>query len=65
MSGSDVRAAMLILKDKGFYTAAIPASDKLFGAKMLAAVKALQKAKGSKTSDGIIGAWTWKMLLGG
>ena len=66
MSGDDVRAAMLILKDKGFYTAAIPASDKLFGAKMLAAVKALQKAKGSKTCDGIIGAWTWgKMLLGG
>ena len=64
MSGSDVRAAMLILKDKGFYTAAIPASDKLFGAKMLAAVKAFQKAKGSKTCDGIIGAWTWKMLLG-
>ena len=65
MSGSDVRAAMLILKDKGFYTASIPASDKLFGAKMLAAVKEFQKAKGSKICDGIIGAWTWKMLLGG
>ena len=63
MSGSDVRTAMLILKDKGFYTAAIPASDKLFGAKMLAAVKEFQKAKGSKICDGIIGAWTWKMLL--
>lgn len=63
MSGDDVRAAMLILKDKGFYTATIPASDKLFGAKMLTAVKAFQKAKGSKTCDGIIGAWTWKMLL--
>ena len=63
MSGDDVRAAMLILKDKGFYTSAIPASDKLFGAKMLAAVKEFQKNKGSKTCDGIIGAWTWKMLL--
>lgn len=63
MSGDDVRAAMLILKDKGFYTSAISASDKLFGAKMEAAVKAFQKAKGSKTCDGIIGAWTWKMLL--
>lgn len=63
MSGSDVRAAMLILKDKGFYTSTIPASDKLFGAKMEAAVKSFQKAKGSKTCDGIIGAWTWKMLL--
>ena len=65
MSGSDVRTAMLILKDKGFYTAAIPASDKLFGSKMLAAVKAFQKAKGSKICDGVIGKWTWKMLLGG
>ena len=63
MSGDDVRAAMLILKDKGFYTSTVPASDKLFGAKMEAAVKAFQKAKGSKTCDGIIGAWTWKMLL--
>ena len=63
MSGNDVRVAMLILKDKGFYTSRIPASDKLFGAKMEAAVKAFQKAKGSKTCDGIIGAWTWKMLL--
>ena len=63
MSGDDVRAAMLILKDKGFYTSAIPASDKLFGAKMEAAVKAFQKAKGSKTCDGIIGAWTWGKML--
>ena len=63
MSGDDVRAAMLILKDRGYYSGTIPASDKLFGAKMEAAVKAFQKAKGSKTCDGIIGAWTWKMLL--
>lgn len=63
MSGNDVRIAMLILKDKGFYTSTVPAFDKLFGAKMEAAVKAFQKAKGSKTCDGIIGAWTWKMLL--
>ena len=63
MSGNDVRVAMLILKDKGFYTSTIPSTDKLFGAKMEAAVKAFQKAKGSKTCDGIIGAWTWKMLL--
>ena len=65
MSGSDVRAAMLILKDRGYYSGTIPASDKLFGPKMLAAVKEFQKDKGSKTCDGIIGAWTWKMLLGG
>ena len=63
MSGDDVRAAMLILKDKGFYAAAIPASDKLFGPKMLAAVKEFQKDKGSKTCDGIIGKWTWGKML--
>ena len=63
MSGDDVRAAMLILQNRGYYSGTIPASDKLFGAKMLAAVKEFQKDKGSKTCDGIIGAWTWKMLL--
>ena len=63
MSGNDVRAAMLILKDRGYYSGTIPASDKLFGAKMLAAVKEFQKAKGSKTCDGIIGAWTWGKML--
>ena len=61
MSGDDVRAAMLILKDRGYYSGTV---DDLFGPKMLAAVKEFQKAKGSKTCDGIIGAWTWKMLLG-
>ena len=60
MSGDDVRAAMLILKDRGYYSGTV---DDLFGPKMEAAVKAFQKGKGSKTSDGIIGAWTWKMLL--
>ena len=62
MSGDDVRAAMLLLKDKGFYTATIPASDDVFGDKMLAATKALQKAKNIDV-DGVIGADTWKMLL--
>ena len=60
MSGDDVRAAMLILKDRGYYSGTV---DNLFGPKMEAAVKALQKAKGSKTCDGIIGAWTWGKLL--
>ena len=63
MSGDDVRAAMLILKDRGYYSGTIPASDKLFGPKMLAAVKEFQKAKGSKICDGIIGTWTWGKML--
>ncbi len=63
MSGDDVRAAMLILKDRGYYSGTIPASDKLFGPKMLAAVKEFQKDKGSKICDGIIGAWTWGKML--
>lgn len=60
MSGNDVRCAMLILKDKGYYTASV---DDVFGEKMLAAVKSFQKKCGSKTCDGIIGEWTWRMLL--
>ena len=62
MSGNDVRMAMLMLKDKGYYKDSIPATDKLFGEKMKSAVMALQKAKGL-TQDGIIGAKTYPYIL--
>lgn len=61
-TGGTVRSAMLILKDKGYYTASIPKSDKKFGPKMHAAVKALQRAHSLK-QDGIIGKDTWTKLL--
>ena len=62
MSGNDVRQAMLALKDRGYYKAYIPKSDKLFGPKMYAAVVAFQKAE-KITADGVIGKVTWSRLL--
>lgn len=58
-TGRQVRNAMLILKDRGYYKGDI---DNVFGPKMLEAVKAFQKAKGSTKCDGIIGEWTAKMM---
>lgn len=62
MSGNDVRQAMLALKDRGYYKAYIPKSDKTFGPKMYAAVVAFQKAE-KITADGVIGKVTWSRLL--
>lgn len=42
MEGGDVRSAMLLMKDKGYYPYAIPVSDKLFGAKMEAGLRKMQ-----------------------
>lgn len=62
MSGNDVRAAMLLLKDKGYYPYDIPATDKLFGAKMDAGVRRMQKEHNLGV-DGIIGKASWTFLL--
>lgn len=62
MKGNDVRQAMLILKDLGYYTANIPKSDNEFGPNMERAAKAFQSAKGL-SADGIIGKDTWNKLL--
>lgn len=64
MSGNDVRTAMIRLQDLGYYKGTIIKSDKLFGPKMLAAVKAFQKAKGLEV-DGVIGVKTWPKLIAG
>ena len=63
MSGNDVRAAMLLMKDKGYYPDAIPATDKLFGPKMDAGVRNMQKEHNLGV-DGIIGKNSWTYLLG-
>ena len=63
MKGNDVRQAMLILKDLGYYTSNIPKSDNEFGPNMEKATKAFQSAKGL-SADGIIGKDTWAKLLG-
>ena len=62
MAGNDVHAAMVLLKDKGYYPYTIPASDKTFGAKMDAGVRKMQTEHGLGT-DGIIGQKSWTFLL--
>ena len=62
MSGNDVRAAMLLMKDKGYYPYTIPASDKLFGLKMEAGVRKMQ-AEHNLGVDGLIGFNSWTFLL--
>ena len=62
MSGNDVRAAMLLMKDKGYYPYEIPSSDKLFGPKMDAGVRKMQKEHNLGV-DGIIGNNSWTFLL--
>nr|DAQ52632.1 MAG TPA: putative peptidoglycan binding domain protein [Caudoviricetes sp.] len=62
MSGNDVRAAMLLMKDKGYYPYAIPATDKLFGPKMEAGVRKMQ-AEHNLGVDGVIGHNSWTFLL--
>ena len=62
MSGNDVRAAMLLMKDKGYYPYTIPSTDKLFGPKMDAGVRKMQ-AEHNLGVDGIIGKNRWTYLL--
>lgn len=62
MSGNDVRAAMLLMKDKGYYPYTIPSTDKLFGPKMEAGVRKMQ-AEHNLGVDGLIGHNSWTFLL--
>lgn len=62
MSGNDVRAAMILMKDKGYYPYTIPATDKLFGPKMEAGVRKMQ-AEHNLGVDGMIGHNSWTYLL--
>lgn len=62
--GPAVRAAMLLLKDQGYYSGIIWAKDAEFGPKMHKAVVALQKAHGL-AQDGVIGHDSMTALLGG
>lgn len=62
MSGNDVRAAMILMKDKGYYPWNIPATDKLFGAKMEQGLKKMQAEHGLGV-DGLLGKNSWTYLL--
>lgn len=63
MEGNDVRAAMLLMKDKGYYPDDIWSGDKLFGPKMEAGLRKMQ-ADHNLGVDGILGAASWGYLLG-
>ena len=58
--GDDVKALQILLNGMGY---ACGTADGIFGAKTTAAVKKYQAAK-KLTQDGIVGANTWKKLLG-
>ena len=62
MEGNDVRAAMLLMKDKGYYPDVIWSGDKLFGPKMEAGLRRMQADHGLGV-DGIIGNASWNFLL--
>ena len=62
MKGNDVRAAMLLMKDKGYYPDEIWSGDKLFGPKMEAGLRRMQADHGLGV-DGILGSNSWNFLL--
>ena len=62
MEGNDVRAAMLLMKDKGYYPDDIWSGDKLFGPKMEAGLRRMQADHGLGV-DGILGSNSWNFLL--
>ena len=62
MEGNDVRAAMLLMQDKGYYPGEIWSGDKLFGPKMEAGLRRMQ-ADHNLGVDGILGNASWNFLL--
>lgn len=62
MTGNDVHAAMVLMKDKGYYPDEIWSGDKLFGPKMEAGLRRMQADHGLGV-DGILGSASWKFLL--
>lgn len=61
MTGNDVHAAMVLMKDKGYYPYDVT-GDHTFGPKMEAGLVKMQKANGLG-ADGILGNASWKFLL--
>ena len=62
MTGNDVHAAMVLMKDKGYYPDEIWSGDKLFGHKMEAGLRRMQADHGLGV-DGILGSASWNFLL--
>ena len=62
-TGNAARAAMVLLRDRGYYTDTLGSSDKLFGVKADAAARAFQRDNGLYV-DGVVGKATWPALIG-
>ena len=62
-TGDAARAAMVLLRDRGYYEGNLSSTDKLFGVKAEAAAKAFQRANGLYV-DGVVGKATWPLLIG-
>ena len=61
--GAAARAAMVLLKDLGYYEGYLSDSDLLFGPKADAAARAFQRDHGLAV-DGVVGEETWPALIG-
>lgn len=61
MAGNDVHAAMVLMKDKGYYPYDVT-GDHTFGPKMEQGLIKMQKANGLG-ADGILGSASWNFLL--
>ena len=61
MTGNDVHAAMVLMKDKGYYPYDVT-GDHTFGPKMEQGLVKMQKANGLG-ADGILGSASWNFLL--
>ena len=61
MTGNDVHAAMVLMKDKGYYPYDVT-GDHTFGPKMEAGLRRMQADHGLGV-DGILGSASWKFLL--
>lgn len=61
MSGNDVHAAMVLMKDKGYYPYSTK-GDYLFGPKMESGLRKMQSDHNLGV-DGILGSYSWNFLL--
>ena len=61
-NNKSVHAAMVLMKEKGYYPYTIPSWDNLFGAKMEEGLRRMQKDHNLGV-DGILGNNSWTFLL--
>ena len=62
MNGNDVRAAMVLMRDKGYYPDTLSADDELFGPRMEEGLLRMQR-ENELGADGVLGSASWSYLL--